>query len=159
MQRWELVGCSEALEEFEENPRLGVISEEQLREELLKRQQSDRHVVLILDSDLGDGLSFSLGGPFASLGWQPALDPQRSQGNKEAMPQERVTDEAVKCWGEGIPNWIEPDYLHPAEQVIEAIVHFYNTHQLPDWFNWREWNPVSMQWQMARKLPTQASAS
>jgi hypothetical protein len=95
-----------------------------------------------------DGLSFSIGGPFASLGWIPSATERRSKGQKEALAGQRYAQQAVPCWSEGIPTDIEPEYLFPVEQAVEALVYFYNTHELPRWITWREWDPDSLQWKV-----------
>src|SRR6266550_283021 len=104
MKQWELVDCLEPLEEDQENPRIPLVSEEQLRQELNRLRQRKLHGVAMLDSPDNGSLSFSIGGPFASLGWHPPVGQERYRGRKEAAPECQFAQDPVQCWGEGIPT-------------------------------------------------------
>jgi hypothetical protein len=162
MKQWELVDCIDPLEEDQDNPRIPIGSETQLRQELKRLEQRKRHGVAMLDSPEGNTLSFTIGGgPFASIGWHPPTGQERYRGNKEGVPARPVAEHPVQSWGEGIPTDIEPEALFPVEQAVEAIVYFYNTHQLPKWITWREWDPASLQWKVtpAEAIPRPVAAS
>lgn len=146
LTRWKLVDCLEALNEDETNPSVAIESEGQLRQELQRLQERAQNSLGMLDSPDQGSLSFSLGGRWATLGWYPPVGQERQSGRKEAIPESRATDQAISCWTEGIPTPLEPEHLFPAEQVIEAIVEFYLSGELPTWITWNVWNPVSREW-------------
>ncbi len=147
MGTWELIDCLEAPEEESDNPAIPIRSEAHLREEL-DRLRERKHGHVLLASPEKDGLSISIGGPFVSFGWTPSPDERRLVGQKEALAGQRYSPQPVESWSEGIPTAVGPEFLFPAERAIEAIVHFYNTHELPRWISWREWDPASLQWKV-----------
>lgn len=159
MPQWELVDCLEPLEEDESNPRIPVSSETQLREELNRFRQRQPGAVHV-DSPEKETLIISIGGPFAGLAWYPPPSEERYRGYKAALPERIVAPRAVDFVGEGIPNSLEPKELLPVEDVIEAVVYFYQNHDLPEWITWREWNPTTLCWEThpangaSRLLPT-----
>lgn len=147
MGTWELINCIETVEDDAGNPTLPITSEACLREEL-ERLRHRVHGHVMLASPAEDALSISIGGPYASFGWIPPADQRRTQGQREALADRRYSPESVECWGEGVPTKIQPEFLFPVEQAIEAIVHFYITHELPKWISWREWDPERQQWRI-----------
>ena len=145
MNEWELIDCLEPLEEGCVNPAISIRSETQLIE-VLDCLRKRRHGHVLLASPEKDSLSISIGGPFVSFGWLPSPVERRFKGQKEALTAKQYSPEPVESWSEGIPTAISPEFLFPVGQAIDAIIYFYNNHELPRWISWREWDPVRLQW-------------
>ncbi len=146
MKDWDLVDCREPL--GESNPRLEVRSETHLRQELGRLCQRRRAGTVMLGTPTGDCLGMSLGGPFATLGWYPPPEQEKSLGRKQAIPEVVNATEAVDNWCEGVPLPIAPDHLFQVREVIEAAIYFFNHHRLPEWLKWETWDPIGHHWEV-----------
>jgi hypothetical protein len=149
MNSWELIDCLNALDDDQDNPRIPIHSESQLRNELHRLAQRPPGLVYLASPDQ-DRLALSIGGPLAALGWTPPPFQRQRVGDKVALPNRVASPKAVDFVAEGIPTPVKAEELFPVEEVIEAAVHFYKTHQLPDWVGWRTWNPATKKWDIER---------
>jgi hypothetical protein len=68
-----------------------------------------------------------------------------------AVPGRSFSDMPVDFRSEGDSNEIGPDRLFPVEEVIRGVIFFYENGLLPDWMNWKVWNPITREWEFRPK--------
>jgi hypothetical protein len=155
MRNWELVDYRELHEEEQDYPRVVILSANQLREQLNQLRQSPPGVYELYAPD-GETLEVAIGGRFAGLSW---AKPPAARNSLSAMPRTICADAPVVFTNQGLENTYDPEDLFPVEEVIDAIVYFYQTHRIPEWLDWRYWNGDTKQWETKRGTGTAPAAA
>jgi hypothetical protein len=137
MTEWQLIDFAAPLEDDEESPRMAIHSEEQLREEL-RRCQGRRPAMIALMNPAGERLDIGIGGPWAGMQW---TKPPHARTLKLALATGARSPAAIDFACEGASSGFRPEHLLPAGEAIEAAVHYFAHHRLPEWITWAEWSP------------------
>jgi hypothetical protein len=143
MAGWHLVDCAESLGVRRKLPRVQITSEVQLRGQL-GRFKERYPAIVILEGPAKRVLEISIGGPFGSVHspWPPG-----SEFIVRPFSDPPVADDMVFFAWEGQDTGVGPRSLLPADEVIEAAVHFFLHKRLPESVLWERWNPALHRWE------------
>jgi Immunity protein Imm1 len=136
MNTWMLVDCMNPVDPEEPFPMVSISSENQLRGELEKYQKR-RPSIIHLKSPSGETLVIGIGERIGGLKW---LKNDKKEMFRIAIAKSLLVSEGVDFREQGTDTGFRPSYLLPVEEVIDAIIFFFNNHRLPEEVQWAEWN-------------------
>jgi hypothetical protein len=140
---WSMVDFSEPADGPEDFPRMEILSEESLREELTRLKGREAAIVNLEPPD-DEALQIGIGGPLAGIRHFVHGRDQRVILAGHACANTRLD---FRLEADTTAFW--PDELIPVDQAIEIIVHFYRTRSFPESVHWKEWDAQTMSWKKA----------
>ncbi|SRR5260370_11426828 len=150
MAEWHLTDGREPADGPEEFPSVVIESENQLRDELHRLQKLEPGIVA-LNGPAEKAIQIGIGGPVAGIRYYEA--PKKSPRFRVVLADRPCCEKQVDFLAEGDTVAFFPESLFAVEEAIEIVVHFFKHQELPDSVSWKEWNPVTKQWRMHRRVP------
>lgn len=142
MKSWILYDQTEPVEDEAQFPRTAIGSAQELRDQL-QHWARRKPGTALLESPEGDYLEMWLGGPWAGVAW---TKPPASIHNASALANTPCTTAPVQFRDQGMPTHHRVEDLFPVDEVIDIVLHYYQTQQLACWIPWRVWNANTNTW-------------